>query len=265
MKGIIQAVFFCTFLISAFGQSNKTEIDYFNIAAKHYYNGKYSSASKSINEGLKAYPNSKKLIELKKCLGQNPKAQEWILYNKNKQTLLKQGFKEGTGGSGYTSKTLTDPNGKKHVFVKKVTPVPPDGWTIFNNQEKQILNSGYQKGEGSAQDEKKELYDPNGNVHYYFKKRPVTTIKINASFRKIGQNYVQWSDDLKNYAEKITIVFNNGVKSSFRENVTGLNSYKFESGDKDYDGVECTVTLEITLKPNVKMLDTPKLKMITHC
>ena len=258
-------MFFASFAMA----QQKSELDYFNRAAKQYYNGHYSAAATTINEGLKVYPNNKKLIELKKCLGADPNAQKWEAYNQEKQALLKQGYKEGTGGPGYTSKTLTDPNGKKHVFVKKIaTPEGPgqtDGWSTFKNQERQILNKGFQKGEGNEQDDKEELYDPNGNVHYYFKKRPVSIIKINASFRKIAQNTVQWSDDLKNNAEKITIVFNNGVKTPFRENVTGLNSYKFESGDKDYDGVECTVTLEITLKPNVKMLDTPKLKMITHC
>ena len=250
------------FFVSFAMAQQKSELDYFNRAAKQYYNGHYSAATNTVNEGLKVYPNNKKLIELKKCLGADPKAQEWIVYNKNKQAILAQGFTEGTGGSGYTSKTLTDPNGKKHVFVKKVTPIPPDGWTVFNNQEKQILNSGYQKGEGSPQDDRKELYDPNGNVHYYYKKKKVQDIK--ASFVKIGQNKVQWSEDVKLYAESITIVLNNGMKS-ITENVTGKSSFTFKPGDKDFDGVECTATLIIKLKPNYRVSDKTTLTLIIIC
>ena len=87
---------------------------------------------------------------------------------------------------------------------------------------------------------------------------------INASFIKIGQNKVQWSDDLKNNTEKITIVFDNGFKK-YIDDVTNKNTYLFESGDKDFDGVECTVTLETVLKSNVKLIAKPKLKLKTHC
>jgi hypothetical protein len=243
----------------------KSELDYFNRAAKQYYNGHYSAATSTVNQGLKVYPNNKKLIELKKCLGADPKAQEWIVYNKSKQAILTQGFTEGTGGSGYTSKTLTDPNGKKHVFVKKVTPIPPDGWTIFNNQEKQILNSGYQKGEGNAQDDKKELYDPNGNVHYYYKKKQIKIIAIESGFKEVSQNTMSWSKDLADKADKITIVFKtrNGAKESF--DVTGKSRFIFESYNNQFHRVNCTVELIVELPETYKLNGLTKQEIWCLC
>jgi len=93
---------------------------------------------------------------------------------------------------------------------------------------------------------------------------PPKNIAIKASLKKVAQNQVQWSDDLKNYAESITIVFDNGFKK-FTEDVTNKNNYLFESGDKDFDGVQCTVTLVVVLKSHVKLTDKPSLKLMTHC
>jgi len=143
-------------------------------------------------------------------------------------------------------------------------PRVPEPTCKFNDEVKKLRNQGFTEGYGGDDDEEKTLKDCEGEVHTYFKKKPAQAITISASFRKTAQNSVQWSNELKNNAEKITIIFNNGIKT-FSEEVTGMNSYKFESGDKDFDGVECTVTLKVTLKPNVKMTDVPKLIMKTHC
>lgn len=89
-------------------------------------------------------------------------------------------------------------------------------------------------------------------------------ISIKALLKKISKNKVQWSDDLKNYAESITIVFDNGMKK-YTENVTNMNSYIFNSGDKDFDGVEVTVTLIVGLPNNIKVNDALSMKMKVVC
>jgi len=273
MKTRYSILFLTSFLLFPFSiLAQESEQAIFNKAARLYYHGKYNDCRKVLEDGLKIYPNNQKLASLKKELPVDTDKPKWDVYNKQVNQLKSSGFNEGVGGNGYTSKVLTDPNGKKHVFVKRVEPTPGPGpqppgedpWKKFNEKERSLLNSGYKKGYGSDGDEEKSLTDPNGEVHAYYKKRPVEAVTILASFRKTAQNTVQWSVDLKNNAEKITIVFNNGIKT-FTEDVTGMSAYKFESGDKDFDGVECTVTLKVILKPNVKMKDVPKLTMITHC
>jgi uncharacterized protein YdeI (BOF family) len=235
MKRIIQAVFFCTFLFSAYGQTNKTEIDYFNVAAKHYYNGKYSLASKSINEGLKAYPNSKKLIELKKCLGQNPKAQEWIVYNKNKQALLNQGFKEGTGGSGYTSKTLTDPNGKKHVFVKKIVQAvqPPtndvdtDGDGLLDSKDNCDTEQGTSSNGGCPKN-----------------------VNVNLNKPSSSDNRVTWNKalaDKTKYRVKLTLVDEQKQEAYYSADVSGKTEITVSDENiVGHNGYKTTIRLEIT-------------------
>lgn len=258
-------------MISLFSFSQEEKQKYFDSAAKLYYNGKNAEALQKLDEGLKYYPDDQKLLNLKNVVKASiPRIEDnlWDNYNKDLTKLKSQGYREGQAGEGYISKELTDPSGKKHIFVKRVEPPPKpkveDPWKKFNEKERSLLNSGYKNGYGSDGDEEKTLTDPNGEVHAYFKKKPVQPVTILSSFRKTAQNTVQWSIDLKNNAEKITIVFNNGIKT-FTEDVSGMSYYKFESGDKDFDGVECTVTLKVILKPNIKMKDIPKLTMITHC
>lgn len=93
---------------------------------------------------------------------------------------------------------------------------------------------------------------------------PPKNIEIKASLKKIDKNKVQWSDDLKNHAESITIVFDNGAKK-FTDNVTNMNSYVFDSGDGDFDGVEVTVTLLVQLPSNIKVKDKLSIKMKVVC
>lgn len=271
----IKTLFFCLILcLSSKSFSQNSEEYFFNKAAIEYYNGNYNSASKTLNEGLKVYPSNSKLLELKKALGVDPKAAEWQKYNQNIRSLENQGFEKGSGANGDQKKSIVDPNGVTHVYHKTITtggtgvnpPGPSEGdkWKNFNKQEKSILSSGYQQGDGEPGDLKKTLQDPDGEIHYYFKKKKVEINNIYASFSRIGQNKVKWSDDLKNNAEKITIVFDNGFKK-YTDDVTNKNNYLFVSGDKDFDGVECTVTLVIVLKSNVKLMDKPNLKLKTHC
>ncbi len=139
-------------------------------------------------------------------------------------------------------------------------------WTQFNKKEQNLLNNGYKEGDGDIEDLHKTLSDPDGETHYYYKKKAAEKKFISAYFSKNGQNKVKWSNDLTENAEKITIVFDNGFKK-YTDDVTNQTSYVFKSGDKDFDGVECTVTLVIVLKPNVKLLDKSKttLKLITTC
>lgn len=267
-KSFLFVLFFLTTTIRLFAQ--ETEQFYFDKAAKEYYNGSMGAAKNTINLGLKYYPENERLLKLKKCLAQDPKKPQWDKYFKLKAQYEAEGYKEGQGGDGYVSKVLTDPEGKKHVFVKKSGPKPPpskpptDLWDNFNRQERNLLANGFKSGYGEQGDEEKTLTDPNGELHYYFKKKKVKPISIVAGFKKNGQNKVQWSSDLKDNAESIIIIFSNGVKQ-YTDDVTGRSSYIFESGDKDFDGVECTVTLKVKLKSNVRMTDNPKLTMITHC
>lgn len=260
------------FILIGFRLLAQTEQEFFNIAARHYYNGDYKVSLKTIENGLTIFPNDKKLLKLKSHLSVDTKVNQWNTFQSESDALRQQGYEEGKEKNGYVSKVLIDPNGKKITFIKKAETISTSStstdrtneWQNFNNQEKRLLNNGFIKGSGNDNDEIKNLTDPNGQMHYYFKKKPTTSLAISAQFKKTAQNSVQWSNDLKNNAEKITIIFNNGIKT-FSEEVTGLNFYRFESGDKDFDGVECTVTLKVILKPNVKMIDNPKLSMKTHC
>ena len=249
----------------------QTELNYFNNAAKQYYNGNFNEAKKIIDDGLSVYPSNEKLLKLKQVLGKNPKSQKWAEYNSKVNNLESQGYSEGSAGQGYISKTLKDPDGKQHVFVKKSSPVyapneptEEDPWKSFNRKENSILSNGFFKGEGAEMDEKRQLVDPDGTTHDYFKKKRIGILNINASFKSTGQNKVQWSKELSENAESITIIFDNGYKK-FTDDVSNSTNYLFESGDKDFDGVECSVYLKVVLKPNVKLSDKLKLKMTTHC
>jgi serine/threonine-protein kinase len=199
----------------------------------------------------------------------------WHSFNNTTDELRSQGYEERSAEEGELSEYVEDPDGVQHVFAKKKdnqeTPVNEtvqvksvDPCDTFKKQEKALLNSGYKLGNGSSEDEKKTLTDCNGNENTYYKKKKPEVKYIKSNFKKTEPNTVVWSDDLRNNAEKITIVFNNGFKT-FSQDVSGMNSYKFQSGDKDFDGVECSVELIITLKPDVKLTDTPKIKMKTHC
>lgn len=223
--------------------AQETEQFYFDKAAKEYYNGKMEAAQKTIDLGLSYYPGNQKLVKLNKCLPKDklPK-------------IPKEGRKGHVEGVG--------PKGPQTPNPAPKSPPPPP--CKFNEQERSLLSRGFKEGYGSDGEEEKTLTDCNGAVHTYFKKKIPVNKDVYASFTKTGQNAVQWSEDLKNNAAQITIIFNNGLKT-FSDDVTGATKYKFESGDKDFDGVECTVTLKITLKTNVKLKDVPKLKMTTHC
>jgi serine/threonine protein kinase len=196
----------------------------------------------------------------------------WHTFYNNRDQLLLDGFEEGEPLAGYESISIDDPNGEEHHFRRIISSQGSqtsqtqnsDPCAQFKQEEKKILNSGFIKGPGGIEDESKSLNDCNGNMHLYHKKKRLVVKSIKASFKKSAQNTVQWSEDLKNGADKITIVFNNGYKTYSRD-VTGMNSYKFDSGDKDFDGVECTVELIVVLKPEYKLSDTPRLTMKTHC
>ena len=103
---------------------------------------------------------------------------------------------------------------------------------------------------------KKEEYKPQAP--------PKSTIEIYSLFKKISKNKVQWSNDLQTHAQKITIVFDNGDKK-ITADVTNMNSYTFDSGDKDFDGVEATVTLLVDIPGNIKIKDALSFKMKVVC
>jgi len=276
MRYIKISIILLLLLISVKSYSQQSEQYYFNKAAKEYYNGNNNAASKTLKDGLNVYPNDSKLLELKKGLGVDPKAAQREKYNQQVHNLENQGFQKGAGSNGDNHKSIVDPDGVTHDFFKKTLGTSqskspsPDGqnddgkWNTFKKQEKNLLSNGYQKGAGDDRALEKTLNDPNGEAHVYFKKKEVKTIMINSAFRVLSQNKMAWSEDLKNNAESITIVFDNGFKK-FTDDVTNRNNYLFESGDKDFDGVQCTVTLIIVLKSHVKLTDKPSLKLMTHC
>jgi hypothetical protein len=278
MKNLKIGFFLLILFICSKSFSQNSEQYYFNKAAKEYYNGNYNTATITLNEGLDVYPSNGRLLYLKKALGSDPKTAEWQKYNQDVANIESQGFQKGPGSNGGQKKSIIDPNGVTCVFykamktsallLKSAGPTEENKWTNFNIQHKNLINSGYQKGNGDTEDSKKTLQDPDGETHYYFKQKKAAINNIYASFSKNGQNKVKWSDDLRKNSEKITIVFDNRFKK-YTDDVTNTNSYSFSSGDKDFDGVECTVTLIIVLKENVKLLDkiklAPGLKLITHC
>lgn len=162
------------------------------------------------------------------------------------------------------TKNPEDSDAISHGGNEPISISQADPCAEFKREEQKLLKAGFKRGDGSGSDETKTLQDCSGATQVYSRKKKVEVIRIKANFKKIEQNTVQWSEDLKNAADKITIVFNNGTKT-YSNDVTGKNSFVFSSGDKDFDGVDCTVELLILLPSEFKLLDTPKLIMKTHC
>lgn len=108
----------------------------------------------------------------------------------------------GTTNSGDNEANST--GGNESISIPQ-----PDPCAEFKKEEQKLLNSGYKRGEGSSSDETKTLQDCSGATQVYYRKKKAEVIRIRANFKKIEQNTVQWSEDLKNAADKITIVFNN--------------------------------------------------------
>jgi len=243
--------------ISSKSFSQSSEQYYYNKAAKEYYNGNYNTAAITLNEGLDVYPSNDRLLNLKKALGAEPKAAEWQKYNQDVANIESQGFQKGPGSNGEQKKSIIDPNGVTRCFhkaakIKAPLPIhkePTEGnkWINFNQQQKNLLNDGYQQGEGDGEDSKKTLQDPDGGTHYYFKKKIIT---IKSGFKVASQNTLEWSDELKNSADKITITFKtkNGASESF--NVSGKNHFEFQSFNRQFDQVFCKVILDVKLKDN---------------
>lgn len=263
-------------MVSLFSFSQEEKQKYFDSAAKLYYNGKNAEALQKLDKGLKYYPDDQKLLNLKNVVKASmPKIEDnrWNNYNKDLAKLKADGYKEGQGGEGYISKELIDPNGKRHVFVKKVEsppgpspqPTGEDPWKKFNEKERSLLNSGYKKGYGSDGDEEKSLTDPNGEVNFYHKKKKVEVRYVNANFKETGQNTMAWSDDLSKYAEKITIVFKtkNGTKESY--DVTGKNRFLFESYNNQFHRVYCSVELIVQMPLNVVLKGELKKEIWCLC
>ncbi len=250
--------------------AQETEQFYFDKAAKEYYNGKMEASRKTIDLGLKYYPGNQKLIKLKNCLARDPEKPKWDAYNNKVKQIKAQGYIEGIVGEGYTSQEITDPKGKKHVFVKKVdtprtpAPVATPKKCLFNEQERSLLSRGFKEGYGSDGDEEKSLTDCNGTVHQYYKKKKEKIITINTGFREVSQNTMSWSEDLKKYAKSITIVYSSGKKTE-EYNVTGVNRHVFQSGDKSFDGVQVKVYLKVVLPENVTLKGITQEIIYTVC
>ena len=254
-KSFLFILFFLGLTLNTSAQ--KTEQFFFDKAAKEYYNGNMEAARTTIDLGLRSYPGNQKLLKLKETVGVDPIAVKWQKYNQNIRSLENQGFEKGSGANGDQKKSIVDPNGVTHVFHKTIntagigaTPPGPtegDKWKNFNKQEKSILSSGYQQGDGEPGDFKKTLQDPDGEIHYYFKKKIIT---IKSGFKVASQNSMEWSDELKNSADKITITFKtkNGASESF--NVSGKNHFEFQSFNRQFDQVFCKVILDVKLKDN---------------
>jgi hypothetical protein len=224
---------------------------------------------------LKKSPENKDKPEITEVSSHDNK-DDWEQFYRKESSLKSSGYKEGKGPLGAKKETLVDPDGKPHFYYRAITPPvsggnpgrKENGKTIpnddsnFIDQEKKLFDKGYKEGYGEDGDIRKTLEDQNGTVHNYYKKGIIT---INAKFKNIAQNKVQWSEELKDNSEKITIVFKTSFGKSFSEDVTNRTDYYFESGDKDFDGEPCTVTLNVVLKSSVKLADKPVLKFTTHC
>jgi hypothetical protein len=238
--------------------SQKTEQNYFDKAAKYYYNGNYQESSKTIKEGLQVYPNNQKLLKLQSNLPVDKNKLKWEKFNNEKYQLVSLGYTEGKGGDGYTSTTLTDPNGKKRLFVKRISdektpknPIP-DPWNEFKKKESALLNSGYSRGNGNNGDEEKYLTDPYGEQHSYFKKKKAKKLTIDVGLKMPKQNYFVWNQLVSDEDLEVEIEIDNGEDNPIRERIpSNQNFFSFKTQNSRYDGVDCRVTLNIIPKDGI--------------
>ena len=199
----------------------------------------------------------------------------WHSFNNTTDELRSQGYEERSAEEGELSEYVEDPDGVQHVFAKKKdnhqTPVnetvqvkSSDPCDTFKKQEKALLNSGYKLGNGSSEDEKKTLTDCNGNENTYFRKKKTEIIRIKANLKEIGQNKVQWSNELTQNAEKIIVQFKVD-DTEYQIDATNKVDASLFTGNRLFHNRWCSVTLFVVLKENVKLVDNPFIKIKTSC
>ena len=246
-KPLLSVLFFLSFTFNSIAQ--ETEQFYFDKAAKEYYNGKMEAARKTIDLGLKYYPGNQKLIKLKNCLAQDPKKPLWDKFYKDKAQLKAEGFSEGQGGDGYISKELTDPNGQKHVFVKKFEPggnITGEGPITVQKPQSPVLPSdsdddGVIDSKDKCRDQKGPASNSGCPELYPIKlKKPSNT-----------DNFLSWNSAFANsrkFKLRLTLIDEASREEYVSQDVSGKSSYSVPQEDiTGHNGYKTTARLDITI------------------
>ena len=247
---ILLLTVFCSFAVNDFrAQTQKTELDFFNEAAILFYHGKYSDCSEVIDNGLKVYPNNQKLIKLKSNLPNDPKKPLWDKFYKDKAQLKAEGFSEGQGGEGYISEVRTDPNGKKHVFVKKSEPsgnITGEGpITVQKPQPPAPPSDSDDDGVIDSKDKCRDQKGPASNSGcpelYPIKlKKPSNT-----------DNFLSWNSAFANsrkFKLRLTLIDEASREEYFSQDVSGKSSYSVPQEDiTGHNAYKTTARLDITI------------------
>ncbi|MBM3186629.1 MAG: hypothetical protein FJZ67_10025 [Bacteroidetes bacterium] len=138
-------------------------------------------------------------------------------------------------------------------------------WEEFYRNEKNILRSGYQKGEGNEGDDVKFLVNPDGIEVNYFKKKKAKKINVDVGLSMTSQNIFSWNGIIADENLKTTLVVDNGNGAVFQKDVTGLSSFKFKPGDTRFDGVKCSIKLIIETKEGISIQGVREIKAKTTC
>jgi hypothetical protein len=160
------------------------------------------------------------------------------------------------------------PSPPQEVEDEKDNPPISNGdkeWKEFNKNEKNLLKSGYQKGEGSEGDDLKYLVNPDGDEIQYFKKKKAKKLTIDVGLKMPKQNYFTWNKKIASEKLNVEILIDNGEDVPFRDKVnSNENFYTFKTNSR-YDDVTCRVTLIIEQKDGIKLTGNLSDNFITKC
>jgi len=89
--------------------------------------------------------------------------------------------------------------------------------------------------------------------------------KINVDLAMPSQNQFVWNKRLAEEGLKLTLFITTGSGHTFQKDVTGLDSFKFKTGDTRFDGVKCTIKLVIENADGIVVQGTQEINVKTTC